>query len=134
MKRILAVAALGLAVSIVGTAAAGPTKGETQHTSAAVVKALPDGQLVQVAYNKALKRNILVDARGMTLYAFTYDNAGKPACYTDKGYKCTPTWPSCVADPEYGCVYVWPPLVTSAKPTAGKGINSAFLSTARRRD
>jgi len=92
------------------------------------------GALVQAVYNKTLKRNILVDSHGMTLYAFTYDDAGKPACYTDHGYKCVPTWPSCVADPEYDCVAFWPPFETTARPSAGNGVNGAFLNVARRRD
>lgn len=89
---------------------------------------------VKAAYNKTLKKAIVVDGRGITLYAFYYDESGKPACYTDASYKCKKTWPSCVDDPEYHCVKEWPPLIVTGKPRAGTGIKAKLLGTARRRD
>jgi predicted lipoprotein with Yx(FWY)xxD motif len=90
--------------------------------------------IVRVALNRDLKKTILVTARGLSLYALTYDNDGKPICYTDAGYKCAPTWPACVDDPEYHCVKWWPPLTTVGRPLAGKGVDSRLLGVARRRD
>jgi predicted lipoprotein with Yx(FWY)xxD motif len=89
---------------------------------------------VKVTFNKTLKRSILVDARGITLYAFTYDDEGKPACYVDSGYRCVPAWPSCVDDPEYHCVKEWPALTTTGTPRAGAGVNRKLLGVARRKD
>ncbi len=91
--------------------------------------------LVKAVYNKQLKKTILVDGRGLTLYAFSFDDAGKPTCgYEDAGYKCVPSWPSCIDDGEYHCVKLWPPFVTGAKPRAGSGVNPKLLSVVRRRD
>ena len=87
-----------------------------------------------MAFSKALKKAILVDARGITLYAFLYDDTGKPACYVYSGYKCVPTWPSCVDDVQYHCVKSWPPLTTTGRPRAGKGVSPKLLGVARRKD
>jgi predicted lipoprotein with Yx(FWY)xxD motif len=89
---------------------------------------------VKVAYNKTLKKTILVDARGITLYAFYYDESGKPTCYVDPGYRCVKAWPSCVDDAEYHCSKLWPPLRTIGRPRAGRGVNAQLLRVARRRD
>ena len=89
---------------------------------------------MKVAFNKALKKAILVDTRGITLYAFLFDDTGKPACYVDSGYKCVPTWPSCVDDVQYHCVKSWPPLTTTGRPRAGKGVSPKLLGVARRKD
>ncbi len=87
-----------------------------------------------VAYNNELKKAIIVDSKGMSLYAFTFADAGKPACYTDAGVRCVPTWPSCVDDSEYHCIKAWPALTVTGRPSAGKGVKVRMLGVARRRD
>lgn len=76
------------------------------HTSRAMVK---------VAFNKKLKKKIVVDGSGRTLYMYTADTGGKPAC--------------AVSDPR--CPKVWPALTTTGKPIAGKGIIPSKLRVVR---
>ncbi len=59
--------------------------------------------------------DVLVDARGRTLYLRTIDGSRKSTCYGS-------------------CAAAWPPFVTSATPRAGSGVKQALLGTAKRRD
>ena len=70
---------------------------------------------VKVALNKTLKKSILVDGKGRTLYLFTEDKAGKATCAT--------------ADPR--CPKLWPALATVGKPLAGKGAKASLLGTTK---
>ena len=74
----------------------------------------PGGPVEVKAKDTSLGK-ILVDDKDMTLYLFDKDKDGKPAC-TD----------ACEAD--------WPPLTTDEKPTAGAGVNAAWLGTTDRPD
>jgi predicted lipoprotein with Yx(FWY)xxD motif len=58
---------------------------------------------------------ILVDGRGLALYAFTRDGRGPSECYG-------------------ACARAWPPLITKARPHAGGGARPSKLGTVRRRD
>jgi len=58
-------------------------------------------------------RQILVDAKGRTLYLFEKDKSGKSACYGQ-------------------CTKYWPPLLTIGKPTAAAGVKASLLGTTRR--
>ena len=58
---------------------------------------------------------IVVDGRGLTLYAFTRDGRGRSRCYG-------------------ACARAWPPLLVTGRPQAGRGIRGALLGTTRRRD
>lgn len=60
---------------------------------------------------------IIVDAEGMTLYAFTPDTAGESTCYDD-------------------CATAWPPLVVTdaAAISAGTGLDATKLTTVDRTD
>lgn len=60
---------------------------------------------------------IIVDADGMTLYAFTPDTAGESTCYDD-------------------CATAWPPLVVTdaAAISAGAGLDATKLTTVDRTD
>ena len=59
---------------------------------------------------------IIVDAEGKTLYAFTPDTAGESTCYDD-------------------CAGQWPPLLADAgAPTAGEGLDASMLTTVDRTD
>jgi predicted lipoprotein with Yx(FWY)xxD motif len=59
--------------------------------------------------------DVLVDARGRTLYLRTIDASRKSTCYGS-------------------CAAAWPPFVTSARPRAGSGVKQALLGTAKRKD
>jgi predicted lipoprotein with Yx(FWY)xxD motif len=59
--------------------------------------------------------NILVGADGKTLYYFEKDKGGKSSCYS-------------------ACATVWPPVITTGKPTAGKGAIASKLGTTKRKD
>jgi len=78
--------------------------------------------LVKTAYNAKLRKTIIVDGPGRTLYMFTSDLNGKDTI-------CTPTGP-------YGaeCPHIWPPLTSGASPRAGKGVTASLLGVYRRKD
>jgi predicted lipoprotein with Yx(FWY)xxD motif len=56
---------------------------------------------------------ILVDGKGRTLYLFEKDRRDRSACSAT-------------------CTTYWPPLLTHAKPTAGRGVKASLLGTIRR--
>jgi predicted lipoprotein with Yx(FWY)xxD motif len=58
---------------------------------------------------------VLVDARGRSLYLRTIDVSRKSTCYGS-------------------CAAAWPPFVTSGTPRAGVGVKQALLGTAKRKD
>ena len=78
---------------------------------------VPAHAVVKVAVNKTLKKSILVDARGFTLYMYTADLPGAPACYNDATYHCSKAWP---------------PLLTKGAPQPGKGAKASLLGTVKR--
>jgi len=78
---------------------------------------VPAHAVVKVAFNKTLKKSILVDARGFTLYMYTADLPGAPACYNDATYHCSKAWP---------------PLLTKGAPQPGKGAKASLLGTVKR--
>src|SRR5262249_1724360 len=57
-----------------------------------------------VGLGKTALGNVLVDARGHTLYLFDNDKQGRSACYG-------------------ACAAYWPPLLSTAKPRWGKGVH-----------
>lgn len=88
-------------------------------TGAAEGSAAPSATVVKVAFNKTLKKSIVVDARGKTLYMFTADTGGTPNC-------------TAALDPT--CPKLWPPLRASGQLRAGNGIIASKLTTVRRSD
>jgi predicted lipoprotein with Yx(FWY)xxD motif len=58
---------------------------------------------------------VLVDAKGVSLYLFTPDNAGSSTCNGQ-------------------CAATWPPLLASGKLVAGKGLDQSLLGTTQRTD
>jgi predicted lipoprotein with Yx(FWY)xxD motif len=99
--------AVALSVVVVSPLA---SAGGTSVASSAVVK---------VAFNKELKKSILVDGRGFTLYLYTADYQGKPACYNDSTYHCSKAWL---------------PLRTTGAPHAGPGVKASLLGVVKRTD
>jgi len=77
------------------------------------------GTVVKVAFSKTLKKSIVVDGKGWTVYMFTADTAGTPTC-------TAALLPSCPK--------VWPPLTSQGAPLAGKGIIPSKLGTVKRTD
>lgn len=57
---------------------------------------------------------ILATPGGRTLYDFTPDTSGSSACVSGL------------------CVRLWPPLLTSGRPTTGKGLEQSLVGTIRR--
>jgi len=86
------------------------------------VVASPSRVLVKTAYNKKLRKMIVVDSAGRTLYMFTVDVNGRDTV-------CTPQGP-------YGaeCPAIWPPLTSAGSPSAGGGIKASLLGVYTRRD
>ncbi|MDQ2968166.1 MAG: hypothetical protein M3R37_07590 [Actinomycetota bacterium] len=74
--------------------------------------------VVKVAFNKKLKRKILVDAQGFTLYLFFQDTHGQSVC----------------VDAYDHCQKIWPPLRSSDPPVAGPGARASLLGTIPRDD
>jgi predicted lipoprotein with Yx(FWY)xxD motif len=69
----------------------------------------------KVALAKSRYGQILVDARGITLYDFPPDKGGMSTCYG-------------------ACAALWPPLTTHARPIAGHGLRASLLGTTTRKD
>jgi len=101
---VMLLAALLLSGLVVSATAVG---GRTAGSSRAVLK---------VAFNKKLKKSILVDSRGITLYLFVIDRQGKPTCTND---------------PTYHCSKVWLPLRTNGAPRAGQGVKRSLLGVVK---
>ena len=68
-----------------------------------------------VALRSTVVGNVLVDARGRTLYLFEKDKHGRSACYG-------------------ACAAYWPPLISSAKPRPARGVRASLLGLTKRTD
>lgn len=77
-----------------------------------------DAAVVKVAFNKKLKRRILVNEKGFTLYLFTEDAHGMSACIDSMDH----------------CPTAWPPLRSTEPPVPGKGTRANLLGTIARPD
>ncbi len=73
------------------------------------------GAVVKTAFNKTLKKAIIVDGAGHTLYMFTSDVGGKPGTCAALGTACTKLWPA---------------YTSVGAPAAGPGIKASLLGTA----
>jgi predicted lipoprotein with Yx(FWY)xxD motif len=116
MRRTSARAALLAALVVVLAACGGDgDDGSTTAATAAPTTAAPTTTAAQeaggatVAVANSSLGDILVDAEGRTLYAFTRDNGDRSACSGE-------------------CASNWPALTGTA--TAGTGVQAALLSTA----
>ncbi len=79
---------------------------------------LPEGEMgakPDVAVADSSLGHILVNAEGLTLYAFTQDSADQSACTGS-------------------CPDIWPPLTVEEDPAAGEGVNADLLGTLNRAD
>ena len=65
-------------------------------TTAVAASATAAQPTVKVAFSKKLKRPILVDATGRTLYLFVSDAADTPTCVGNTPFSgCGRVWPPC---------------------------------------
>lgn len=74
---------------------------------------------VKTAFNKTLKKTIVVDGKGWTVYMFTADTSGTSTCTVQL-----------IPD----CPKVWPPVRSQGAPVGGKGIIASKLGTTKRAD
>jgi predicted lipoprotein with Yx(FWY)xxD motif len=79
----------------------------------AAAGAAPSRAHVAVRHTKL--GTVLVTGSGRTLYLFEKDKGTASTCYG-------------------ACASLWPPLLTGARPLAGKGVKASRLGTTRRRD
>jgi predicted lipoprotein with Yx(FWY)xxD motif len=112
MRRIRFAALLIAFVALLGACAQDEDPAVQAPEETAAASPQTDGieaATVQVA-DSDKHGEILVDAEGMTLYAFMKDTADKSNC-TD------------------ACAQTWPPLVADGDPTAGEGVDEEKLGT-----
>jgi predicted lipoprotein with Yx(FWY)xxD motif len=108
---LLGVAPAALGVVIAGCGGGGGGGGATGAAAAPANPSAGTG----VAVRPSKLGNILVDAKGRTLYLFEADKTSASTCYS-------------------ACASIWPPLATSAAPTAGTGVKAALLGSTKRKD
>jgi predicted lipoprotein with Yx(FWY)xxD motif len=70
--------------------------------------------VIKTAYNAELKKTIVVDGHGRTVYLLITDTSGVPTCA-----RLSPD-----------CPKAWPAVPANGKPTAGKGIKAGLLGVA----
>jgi predicted lipoprotein with Yx(FWY)xxD motif len=105
MKKIISLAVVA-GVCAAGIAALPASANHAAHSAATRAK---------LEVRKGKLGRFIVDGRGFTLYLFEKDKHGKSACYGP-------------------CAKVWSALITSGKPTAGKGVIASKIGTTKRRD
>jgi predicted lipoprotein with Yx(FWY)xxD motif len=111
--RTLGLLTTAVLVPLVALVAAGC--GSSSDTATAKPKPTTAASSATVSVASTGLGNILVDAKGRTLYLFAKDTGTKSAC-------------------SGGCATAWPPLRASGKPTAGDGAKASLLGTIPRSD
>jgi predicted lipoprotein with Yx(FWY)xxD motif len=116
--RFLAVPLLGAAMLLAacGGGAASPTAAPATAAppTAAPATDVPAAAGPTVALGDTSLGKVLVDDKGMTLYAFTPDNGGDSTCYDD----CEKSWP----------------VLAGSSIEAGAGLNATDFGTTARKD
>ena len=121
MRRIRFAALLIAVVALLGACAQDedPAVQPPDETAEATAAASPQTEGIEAATVQVADHDdhgeILVDAEGMTLYAFLQDAEGKSNC----------------ADQ---CAQTWPPLSVDGEATAGEGVDEAKLDSIERTD
>ena len=109
-----AVLGAGMLAAALAPSVAGATPAALSGPRASVTSASPAmarGAVVGLAAEPKVGA-VLVDAAGHTLYLFSADANHHPHCTGS-------------------CATAWPPLLTTAKPVAGKGVKAGLLGTVR---
>jgi predicted lipoprotein with Yx(FWY)xxD motif len=116
-KRLVANATAALALIAASCGGSSPsTAASSQSPSAAPsASAAATPTTIATANNSKLGQQILVDAKGITLYLFVADTGTTSTCYQ-------------------ACAQLWPPVLTSGAPVAGSGAQSSLLGTTTRTD
>jgi len=117
-RSILAAGLVALAVVVAGCGSSGGgggggVYGGSSSSANATAPSPGSGPSVKLASTKL--GNVLADAQGRTLYLFEADKGPMSAC-------------------DGACASVWPPLMTTGKPTAGRGVTASKLGTTKRSD
>ena len=119
-KRALAMLAVAALLAACGEddsdgngAAASTTEAKPTKASKPRPAAAKKGRTVKLVGSQFGR--ILGDAKGQAFYYFAKEKTKKSACYG-------------------ACAVAWPPVLTKAKPRAGKGAKPGLLGTTRRRD
>jgi predicted lipoprotein with Yx(FWY)xxD motif len=110
LKRTVLVAALAIALTAAGVAAAAAVTHQSFRTSAAVRTTAG-----RVMLHKTKIGKILATSSGRSLYLFMADHNGRSACYGK-------------------CATFWPPLMKKGKVRAGAGIKAKLLGTTKRKN
>jgi predicted lipoprotein with Yx(FWY)xxD motif len=87
---------------------------ESDNVGTEAAKAKPRGTTVKVV-NSEQFGPVVADRRGEALYLFDKEKTRKAECYGE-------------------CATAWPPMLTKAKPKAGKGARKSLLGTTKRKD
>ena len=75
----------------------------------------PDRRGVTVRAVKSQYGTILANGAGKAFYLFDRERSSTSECYG-------------------GCAAAWPPVLTNARPVAGRGVRRGLIGTTRRRD
>jgi predicted lipoprotein with Yx(FWY)xxD motif len=111
---IIVVAALvALAVAVAGCGGGGGGGGYGGSSSASATPSSSGGSGPSVKLASTKLGNVLVDAKGRTLYLFEADQGPMSAC-------------------SGACASIWPPLTSTGEPTAGPGVAASKLGTTER--
>jgi predicted lipoprotein with Yx(FWY)xxD motif len=105
--------AVNTSARLVQKAAGGTDAGATTTTAkpaGPTTTAKPAAAAASVKLAKTSLGDVMVDADGHTLYAFTKDVDGKPTCQGD-------------------CAKAWPAALVSGNAVAGEGIDAAIITT-----
>ena len=110
------VAAAFIAAACSTTSSSGLYGAPSAAPSAAPVAAPPAASGTAINVGTTGLGQVLVDSNGQTVYLFLADQGTASACNSAS------------------CVQYWPPVLTSAAPVAGAGVNGSLLGTTARAD
>ena len=113
-RKSITLLASATALLLGAAATAGCGSGGNVSGSSAAPKTA-NGQSATIGVAKESLGNILVDARGRTLYLFQRDSGSKSTC-------------------SGACAIDWPPLGATGEPTVGSGADGALVATNARLD
>jgi predicted lipoprotein with Yx(FWY)xxD motif len=100
---------------VLGTAAVAGCGGGGKAGGSSAAPKTANGQSATIGVANESLGNVLVDARGRTLYQFQRDSGTKSTC-------------------SGACAIDWPPLRATGKPTVGSGANRSLVATNARLD
>src|SRR4051812_19684521 len=100
---------------VLGTAAIAGCGGGRKTGGSSAAPKTANGQSATISVANESLGNVLVDARGRTLYLFQRDSGTKSTC-------------------SGACAIDWPPLRATGEPTVGTGANRSLVATRARLD